>query len=35
VDQDQPLDVAFSDDDLIEMHRRMLVIQRTELKRGY
>jgi 2-oxoisovalerate dehydrogenase E1 component len=30
VDRDQPLDVAFSADDLIEMHRRMLVIRGFE-----
>jgi 2-oxoisovalerate dehydrogenase E1 component len=30
VDQDQPLDVAFSADDLLEMHRRMLVIRGFE-----
>ena len=30
MDQDQPLDVAFSADDLLEMHRRMLVIRGFE-----
>jgi TPP-dependent pyruvate/acetoin dehydrogenase alpha subunit len=30
VDQDHPLDVAFSTDDLFEMHRRMLVIRGFE-----